>query len=420
MKFFMIFSAVVLSLFSGERAQAAVFDETASYKIAASQKLGMMSEFGIKAGKGRSAKDIDLCKDITCPDKTPCTEENGEAVCRCTETSCGQGAECVNGDCVNCAKGEQCNCPDGKKADGKGACEAPNYCEPNPCRGTTPKCTQSSLMSSGYACGCTNTSCGAGNSCSVPCDALRLICVMNPADAKVLIYNCAPCQKGATDCRCPSGQVADGEGGCSANCTAGQTDCPLCADGEVFDGTECRMPCKGVKCPSGYECQNGDGVGCCVVKCQKGQTDCPLCSSGQIYDGTKCRMPCTGVTCPVGQSCINGTGKGCCVSDGTETDCSCKAGYTDMTNKTCPSGQRKEVGISCYNGPQCARCVPISSGGDTGDSGGTGDRNGIGDLTPMPNISDCVENPSCGKTLPGGNIGYCRCTDDNTSRERME
>ena len=108
------------------------------------------------------------------------------------------------------------------------------------------------------------------------------------------------------------------------------------------------MPCKGVKCPDGYECQNGVGTACCVVKCEKGQTDCPMCAADQIYDGTRCRYPCEGVTCPLGKQCENGKGKACCVT---------VAGVTPITDGRIP----------------------------------------------------CVENPNCGKTLANGIIGYCKC-----------
>ena len=353
--------------------------------FAASQKLGVIGDMSVRSIKGPIGKELDLCKDMNCPAKTPCTVEDGKAVCRCTETSCGEGAQCVNGSCKNCTKGTQCNCPSGKLADGKGACEAPNYCSPNPCRGTTPLCTQNSRIPGGYACGCSSSSCGAGYRCSVPCDAVRQVCVTDPSSAQVLIYNCTFCEDGATDCNCPSGQVADGKGGCRANCTVGQTDCPMCEDGQVYDGTKCRMPCDGVICPSGYQCQNGDGTACCTTKCYRGQLNCPECLSGQLYDGTKCRYPCDGVICPAGKTCVNGNGKGCCVTatDTTEeqnidkldkinnVDCSCEPGYSDMTGKSCPAGQTKMPGRSCVDGPQCAKCVAKTSSGGGGGGGGS-------------------------------------------------
>lgn len=320
--------------------------------LAASQKLGLMEDQGISVVKEPINKGIDLCEKLNCPPTAPCTVENGSPTCRCTDTSCGQGAQCVNGSCQNCEKGTQCNCPSGKLADGNGACESPDYCSPNPCKGTTPLCTQDSRIPAGYACGCSSNSCGAGFKCSVPCDAVRQVCVTNPASAVVLIYNCTYCEDGETGCNCPAGQVADGKGGCRANCTAGQTDCPLCSAGQVYDGTKCRMPCDGVVCPSGYQCQNGDGTACCTTKCYRGQLNCPECLSGQVYDGTKCRYPCEGVICPLGKQCQNGNGKGCCVA------------------------------------------VP-------------------GVLQGASPTKDCVENPDCGKQLVNGIIGYCRCIHYN-------
>lgn len=338
MKTALLFLAAFLTL----PAEASVFDNGASFQTAAAQKLGMMSEFNVRPEKGVPTKDLDLCEDMNCPDKMPCTVVDGAPACRCTDTSCGNGARCVDGQCVNCAEGEQCNCPNGQKADGKGACDTPNYCSPNPCGGTTPQCHQTN---DGYECGCTNASCPQGQECDVPSESGT-------------VYKCGNCEEG-TQCNCPDGSVADGKGGCRTNCTVGQTDCPTCADGEVWDGTECRMPCKGVKCPDGYECQNGVGTACCVVKCEKGQTDCPMCAADQIYDGTRCRYPCEGVTCPLGQQCENGKGKACCVNSviGVPNN-PCGANLDYVNGSCCPKGQTPNPG--CGNGGFC-NCYKISA-----------------------------------------------------------
>lgn len=229
---------------------------------------------------------------------------------------------------MNCPEGDSCGCPSGQVADGNGGCKDEDKCKNNTCSGTTPVCTP---YSRGYVCGCSSNSCAPGNKCSVACDAERMVCVTNPRDAQVLYYNCVWCNDGATDCGCPSGQVADGDGGCRSSCTPGQTDCALCSPGQVWDGENCRLPCDGVTCPKGYKCVNGTGTACCTLQtCPDGSlptstgtcvatlcdancltcltsSSCSVCKPGYNLVSGKCvKDLCATVTCLTGQICRNG------------------------------------------------------------------------------------------------------------------
>ena len=423
-----LLSILGLSLLFPLPAQAAttVLNDNASFQVAAVYKLGLadedMSSSPGKTGLGNSGKEItetDPCSKATCSGKTPvCDSSSGTAVCKCTSNSCGQGATCgSNGKCQNCASGTACNCPSGQVATGNGSCETKNYCSPNPCSGTTPVCkSDQRLMNKfgrGYACGCTSSSnsCGAGRKCSTPCDALNQTCVTNPASATILVYNCAACSDGDTTCGCPSGQVANGIGGCRAACSKGDTNCSLCSAGQVYDGSKCRKPCDGVTCPTGYSCLNGTGKGCCVkdpvicstncltcttstscTKCNIGYylvngkcTSCPAnatcdgtvtfrCPSGYYRNGTTCAI------CPLNATCTNGTSFICKVGYEKSGDlckktinCStCEAGYTrDL--KTCPAGQVLQYGRICAESAfTCGKCVTSSGSSSRGGGGGGG------------------------------------------------
>ena len=360
-----LLSILGLSLLFPLPAQAAttVLNDNASFQVAAVYKLGLadedMSSSPGKTGPGDGGKEIpetDPCSKATCSGKTPvCDSSSGTAVCKCTSDSCGQGATCgSNGQCQNCASGTACNCPSGQVATGSGSCETKNYCSPNPCSKTTPACkSDQRLMNKfgrGYACGCSGNSCGAGSKCSTPCDALNQTCVTNPASATILIYNCAPCSDGDATCGCPSGQVANGIGGCRAACSKGDTNCSLCSAGQVYDGSKCRFPCTGVTCPTGYSCQNGTGKGCCIKDPVKCSTNCLECTSATKC--TKCNsgyyLTSSGTcsSCPANATC-DGTitfkcASGYYLSNGKCTTCPLNATCTNGTSFICKTGYQKD------------------------------------------------------------------------------
>lgn len=165
--------------------------------------------------------------------------------------------------------------------------------------------------------------------------------------------------------------------------------------------------CDKITCPSGMYCSNG----CCsftqkkTEQCPAGYTPGMVCAAGYTTQrsGTANGLPCVKCVaqaekcmynknqpCPTGYFC-SGVAKKCCpegsqpvagscypatitgLRSGNTIDCSCEAGYSDMTGKSCPAGQTKMPGRSCVDGPQCAKCVPkTSSGGGGGGGGGSG------------------------------------------------
>lgn len=174
------------------------------------------------------------------------------------------------------------------------------------------------------------------------------------------------------------GGTAQIKDGCSASseCDKGQKcsnkKCVSCTDGEKCD-----------TCPANYV---GNGQGGCRIQCIKGQADCELCAKGQVYDGSKCRLPCDGVTCPSGTTCKNGTTSACCIPDEkkcTVANCgscntvtgqceACASGYTALysfeTNGiiscgkltvACATGKYNDGNnncLDCANGSKCSSC----------------------------------------------------------------
>lgn len=368
------------------------FKDSEAFRTARAVKLGRQNEAdsgsavkgGFTSGKeayecfsdndcGSAEKCVsnecrDACSQISCTGATPsCAASGHTASCRCTSSSCGAGKQCGGTTCSNCSAGSSCGCPGATPyANGSGGCAA---------------CT-------------TASHCAAGSKCSGG--------------------KCAACADGE-QCGCPANQTANGSGGCRSSCTAGQTNCALCAGGEVWDGTKCRKPCDGMKCPSGTHCVDGTGKGCCVAdpvySCSAGCTNCDTstgtcrgCASGNYLSGGKCSLcpsgctactsasnctacaakyelsggrcsynACAGISCPAGQICQNGAcgkmclGRGCtsasfcnyassvCTSDGC-----CIKGYTNASTQCliCRSTLEDDRLIrnedSCSGGTYCS------------------------------------------------------------------
>lgn len=329
---------------------------------------------------------VDACSLKTCSGSTPeCRiTDMRTAVCSCTDNSCGTGKRCVSHPdynpitmqynyrvCANCSEGDACGCPDGQVADGNGGCKTEDKCQNNTCSGTTPVCTP---YSRGYVCGCSTNSCAPGNKCAVPCDAENQVCVNNPRDAEVLFYNCVWCSDGeTTGCGCPTGQVADGDGGCRSACTPGQTDCALCSSGQIWDGEKCRLPCDGVTCPTGYQCLNGAGTACCTrTLCPDGSlptstghcvatscganctgclnaSTCSGCSPGYTLSNGKCvsNDPCASVTCPTGLICQNGVCGKMCLDKNCSTATFCNYNTNVCTSDGCCIKGYSNAGYEC-------------------------------------------------------------------------
>lgn len=103
---------------------------------------------------------------------------------------------------------------------------------------------------------CEGISCAAGKTCSVG--------------------TCINCAYGSTGCRCPSGQYANGTGGCFAPCSPNKCTAttPTCTP----NGTNYKCTCTETSCGLGKLCTNGS-----CVNCEQGtQCNCP---TDQVADG---------------------------------------------------------------------------------------------------------------------------------------
>jgi hypothetical protein len=269
----------------------------------------------IKLGRGSAADAYDAQhirmpderapsthKDVLPPkEKYECTKNadcSGTYVCRsnkcvdpCTGVSCAAGKKCSAGSCVSCAAGAtDCKCSSPAVANGSGGCI--DACSPNRCASATPSCTRTGNGTS-YSCSCTASSCGAGKQCSGS--------------------SCTNCAVN-TQCTCPSGQVANGAGGCMTPGCSGNSDCG--AGKQCLNAGTTSASCQNCganaqcTCPSGY-LANGSG-GCVKPVC----TDNTTCGAGrQCIDPGKYNAKCdpcpsgTQCTCPAGQE-ADGSG-GC-------------------------------------------------------------------------------------------------------------
>jgi hypothetical protein len=161
---------------------------------------------------------------------------------------------------------------------------------------------------------CSN--CPANSQCTCPSGQLangsggcvRVVCSNNTVcgagrqciDPGKYNAKCDPCPSG-TQCTCPSGQVADGSGGCK-NADA----------------------CANVTCSAGKKCVSGQ-----CTNCTKGET-CG-CPSGQVANGSGgCEKvdACANVTCSKGKKCVGGVCTNC--ANGEYAGCNCPT-LTDST-----------------------------------------------------------------------------------------
>lgn len=426
--------------FAGTNSSTQCFNDEDSFVVAASVKLGHEEKKNLGAGKGGNKPVTEdeyqpredfkkechkfkqcpqhyRCDNGTCVPKDPCDPNPcsgtlpsctatgiGTYKCSCTSTSCGAGKKCSGGACTNCSAGEVCNCPTGQIANGSGGCKQ-NPCSPNPCSGSTPTCT---LSGGNASCICTSTSCGGGKACNGS--------------------GCYNCTAGQT-CNCPSGEVANGSGGCKN------------AD-----------PCFGITCSSGKRCSNGS-----CINCNLGQ-DCGCSDFGQISSGSgSCKSPdpCEGVTCPAGKKCNGGNcvnctkGETCGCTAKKKADgsgnCTCQSPIPDWNGTecyldTCGTCKSYEYCLNqkcvlqagrCYTKADCLSehlcksnsCVP----GCAVDADCNSSRNCYSGTcnTPCTQLKPCTNSkyPNCGGTTPGlsgrkaGYYCYCNSTSCGTGYE---
>ncbi len=270
-----------------------LLNDSAAFTVAKSIKLGRdASDSRLPGGKTPYSNTLPPKEKYECVKDADCA---GVFICRsnkcidpCTGVTCPGGQRCSVGKCVSCSRGEACGCTGTTVSSGSGSCFDP--CDPNKCVSTTPTCSRSGAD---YSCACTSTSCGAGKKCSGS--------------------SCTNCAVNES-CNCPSGQKANGSGGCATVACSSNSDCGAgkqCANAGTTSAycynCSANSQCT---CPSG---QLANGAGGCVK---------PVC-----YDNT---------TCGAGRQCID-PGKYNAKCD------PCPSG----TQCTCPSGQAADGSGGC-------------------------------------------------------------------------
>ena len=354
-----------------------LLDDSASFRIAKSVKLGYGDASAPSVNKGtkkaefntcssdsqcqaaqkcENGKCVPVCTSTTCSGETPdCKVKDHTATCECTETSCGTGKQCVDGKCEACATGTRCNCSGEKVIDTAGKCVCPS-----------------------------SVSCSAGQYVSDDC-------------------SCKSCQESSGDkCGCPGNTVPDGSGGCycktKKSCGEGFSfdstntcECVPCAD-----NNSCENPCPegsfpngsgcgtyvcvtDENCAAGNRCENGGTESAQCVPCGKNE-QC-RCPDGQLSDGSGncvpvacktglvCSDSVTSQCCDAGMQCVNpDTVESYCAACEVDTQCTCPAGYVVNSAGKCVKPDCTKDS-DCSNGNKCdnagkstAACTPCDEG----------------------------------------------------------
>ena len=356
-----------------------LLDDSASFRIAKSVKLGYGDASAPSMDKGTKKAEFNtcssdsqctlaqkcvngkcepVCTSSTCSGETPdCISKDHAATCKCSETSCGAGKQCVDGKCETCTVGSTCNCSGEKVIDAAGQCICPS-----------------------------SVSCSAGQYVSGDC-------------------SCKSCQENDTDrnkCGCPGNTVPDGSGSCY--CKTKKT----CGEGYSFDSTNtcecvpctdnnsCDNPCPegsfpngsgcgtyvctdDSNCDAGNKCENGGTESAQCVSCGKNeQCNCP---DGQLSDGSGkcvpvvcktglvCSDSVTAQCCDAGMQCVNpDTVESYCAACEVDTQCTCPDGYLVNSAGKCVKPVCAKDG-DCANGNKCdnagkstATCTPCDEG----------------------------------------------------------
>ncbi len=289
-KVLLFMAAVCLSPSAQSMEVSSGFRDEDSFTVARAVKLGTATEDSrLPGGKVPYSNTLPPKEKYECVKDADCA---GTLVCRsnkcidpCTGVTCPGGQKCSVGKCVSCSRGEACGCSSPNVSNGSGACFDP--CNPNNCSSATPTCTRSGAN---YSCACTSTSCGAGKKCSGS--------------------SCTNCAVNES-CSCPSGQKANGSGGCASVACSSNSDCG--AGKQCVNAGTTSASCQNCTansqctCPSG-QLANGSG-GCVKPVC----TDNTTCGAGrQCIDPGKYNAACD--PCPSGTQCTCPSGQ---VADGS-------------------------------------------------------------------------------------------------------
>ncbi len=442
---------------------ASVLNDADSFVIAKSVKLGYgdstKSAAPATGGKGMctsnencmsgqlcdKGKCVPVCEHSPCKDaETPeCVAKDHKATCVCTDSSCGTGKVCKDGQCTTCKDGDSCNCPGAQVSDGKGGC----YC------GGAKSCSAGQFYKED-SCSC--GSCKKDDKCDCIGDSVAdgfggCYCKNEPVCSKGQQPNSATCKCDAcpagdnVNCEipCDNGQVPDGKGGCSAvacftdsDCGAGKqcknpgtsdaecvactknTQC-TCPDGQLADGNGSCVEIKcssDVPCPEGNSCENAGTADAACYPCEKNEScNCP---DGQVADGNgNCVTPACSKDsdCPAGKLCENaGTVDAECVSCKENEPCpTCPAGYVSDGKGGCKPGCTFTTAAACVSGT--ANCAACSSVGGCFDctacktgytlSGATC----VACKTVNPNCEQCSSESTCTKCEDGYKVVAGKC-----------
>ena len=209
--------------------------------------------------------------------------------------------------------------------------------------GSTQKCSGNKCVDV-----CTASPCASGKQCIAQPGHTRT-CVDCTSDSHCTAgkrcsgSECISCSAGDS-CRCPSGQEANGSGGCRTIDPCRGVICPggycsggncSCYSGYSWNGATCIAidPCANVTCGAGKTCSNGS---CIDIPGWCGSDS--ACSSSQ-----KCtNNTCVALTCGTCETASNHTcvkKSGCCTSAAD-----CGSGYK------CTANRCVETGVSCYGG----------------------------------------------------------------------
>ena len=393
--------------------------------------------------------------DCNCPEGTVPTADGCKAYACATDDDCAEGNRCENGktenaQCVPCGKNEQCRCPEGQLSDGTGKC-VPVECKTGlVCSDTVTKqccdagmqCVNPDTVES-FCAACevdTQCTCPDGylvnkeGKCVKPACTKNSDCpngkyCENPGKSNA---ECIPCKEGEPCPTCPTGYVADGNGGCKLGCTfdtasvcvSGTTNCKTCTQsGGCYTCTDCK---------DGYYPDNGTCVSCK----QKFGDDCEKCTPNKCttcddgYEPDPYTGKCKPKACPDGYSTsvtscgngytlkTNGYSGGSACGKCEEAKCPPNTG----TNKTCSAGQKVE-NTTAYSGSSvCQFCTNCNAGEQCAcPAGQVADGNGgCKSADPCANVTcdggkvcsagSCV----CPSNKPYSAGGQCReCTSDS-------
>ena len=362
-----------------------------------------------------------------------------EVVC---DPPCGEGQECVDGQCTGCqpdCQGKQCG-PDG--CDGScGTCPDGTTCSGGTCgqAGDQDGCLAWDQKGCG-GCPCEACVCQQDpyccqtawdNLCVSLCETQCGGCgeVSNCGDGACDLEGGENCGSCADDCNCSDGQICYayqcctpdcedkvcGDDGCGGSCgdcpggqaciggACGQTDGCLPAEAPGCGGCACQT----CVCEMDEFCCEVEWDSLCVAHCEADCGGCGFvgdCGNSWCDSGENCANCAQDCACPTGDTCYKAD---CC-----SPDCAGKICGSDGCGGTC--GECPE-GAFCQEGScKMGVCEPDCSGKECGDDGCGG---GCGECKPgfdckgnscqkKPCLPEC-DGKICGGDGCGGTCGEC-------------